>query len=159
MKFVAPEHKLKSHGQLKNPTGIIVHATAGASGQSSVEWLSRGSLGYAFIIERDGSVITCIPKELVAYHAGKSIGWDGPNCNSYTIGIAFANMDNGRDPITKAQLDTLAELVADLKRKVPSLKYISTHKWVSPGRKVDPVLWSPTGTHFEGLEIWSGKEK
>ena len=152
MKFVTSIRKLLGHGQL-NATGIIVHATAGASGQSSVEWLSQIGFGYHYIIERNGDIIVGVPKEQRAYHAGVSRGWDGKNCNSYTIGIAFANMDDGKDPITKQQLDALVELVDALKLKVPTLKWISTHKWVSPGRKTDPVLWTPA-VEYRGLKVW-----
>lgn len=152
MKFVTAIRKLLGHGQLF-PTGIIVHATAGASGQSSVEWLSQIGFGYHYIIDRNGDIIVGVPKEERAYHAGISRGWAGKNCNSYTIGIAFANMDDGKDPITTAQLSALDELVDALKVKVPSLRWISTHKWVSPGRKIDPVLWSPSG-EYRGLKVW-----
>lgn len=152
MKFITAIRKLLGHGKL-NATGIIVHATAGASGQSSVSWLSQIGFGYHYIIDRDGSIIVCVPKEEVAYHAGISKGWAGNGCNKYTIGIAFANMDDWKDPITQAQLIALGELVDALKSKVPSLRWISTHKWVSPGRKTDPVLWSPKG-EYHGLKVW-----
>jgi N-acetyl-anhydromuramyl-L-alanine amidase AmpD len=155
MKFVSAIKKLLGHGKLV-PTGIIVHATAGASGQSSVSWLSQIGLGYHFIIERNGDIIVGVPKEQKAYHAGKSVGWAGKNCNDYTIGVSFANLDDGKDPITAAQYNALTELIIDLRKKVPTLTKISTHYWVSPGRKTDPVLFRPTGTHYVGLEIWRG---
>jgi len=47
MKFVSAIKKLIGHGKL-NATGIVVHATAGASGQSSVDWLSQIGLGLEF---------------------------------------------------------------------------------------------------------------
>lgn len=154
MKFVTAIKKLIGRGAL-TPSGVIVHATAGKSGQSSVEWLFKTGNSYHYIIERDGSIIVGVPKEQKAFHAGKSKGWDGINCNDYTIGIAFANMDNG-EPITAAQIAALKELLIALQEKVSTLRYISCHKWVSPGRKTDPVGWSPVGTDYCGLKVWRG---
>jgi N-acetyl-anhydromuramyl-L-alanine amidase AmpD len=154
MNFVSAIQKLPGRGKLV-PTGVIVHATAGKSGQTSVSWLAQIGLGYHFIIQRDGSVIVGVPKEQKAFHAGKSRGWAGNNCNDYTIGIAFANMDNG-EPITDKQIASLKELLIVLQEKVSTLRYISCHKWVSPGRKTDPVGWTPVGTDYCGLKVWRG---
>lgn len=154
MKFVTAIKRLIGRGELVKPTGVILHATAGASGQSSVEYLFSTGFGYHYIIERNGDIIVGIPKEQIAWHAGKSKGWAGSNCNRYTIGVAFANRDNG-EPITQAQLDAAESLLLELKRKVPSLKWVSTHKWISPGRKTDPVAFSPkAGSEFGGLTVW-----
>lgn len=155
MKFVTAIKKLLGHGELR-ATGVIVHATAGASGQSSVTWLAQIGLGYHYIIERDGAIIVGVPKEQKAFHSGKSLGWDGKNCNDYAIGISFANMDDGKDPITAAQIAALKELLIALQEKVSTLRYISCHKWVSKGRKTDPVGWTPVGTDYCGLKIWRG---
>lgn len=154
MKFVTAIKKLLGHGKL-DASGVIVHATAGKSGQSSVSWLAQINLGYHYILERDGSIIVGVPKEQKAYHAGKSRGWAGSNCNNYAIGIAFANMDNG-EPITDKQIAALKELLIVLQEKVSTLRYISCHKWVSPGRKTDPVGWTPAGTDYCGLKVWRG---
>jgi N-acetyl-anhydromuramyl-L-alanine amidase AmpD len=155
MRFIAAIRRLIGHGKLE-PSGIIVHATSGNSGQSSIEWLAKVGLGYHYVIERDGSIIVGVPRDQVAWHSGVSLGWGGKGCNSYTIGIAFANLDNVIEPIRPEQHEALAALTRELMRKEPALQYISAHKWVSPGRKTDPIRWSPQGTHYEGLRIWRG---
>ena len=155
MRFIAALRRLIGHGRLK-PSGVIIHATAGNSGQSSIEWLAQVGLGYHYIIERDGAIIVGVPRDQVAWHSGTSFGWEGKGCNSYTIGIAFANLDNVIEPICPEQESALRELVAELIRKEPGLQYISAHKWVSPGRKTDPIRWNPQGKFYEGLRIWRG---
>ena len=152
LKFITAIKKLIGHGNLK-PSGIILHATAGKSGQSSVEWLWKINLGYHYIIERDGTIIVGVPRGEVADHAGISKGWAGKGCNSYTIGVSFANMDNG-ELLTKAQILACDELCAELVRKEPGLKFVSCHKYVSPGRKTDPVVWSFSDSEYCGMKVW-----
>lgn len=120
-------------------TTIVLHGTAGASGESSVSWLRKIGLSYHYIVDRDGSITKCAPTSRVAFHAGKSLGPEGPSVNDYSIGIAFANLENGRDSITTAQLDAVASLVKQLKAEFP-LYWITTHYAISPGRKSDPMM-------------------
>jgi len=156
VRFITAIRKLLGHGKLKDPSGVILHATAGNSGQSSIEWLAHIGLGYHYIIERDGGIIVGVERDQVAWHSGVSIGWRGKGVNSYSIGIAFANLDNVIEPISPEQTEALKDLLVELQRKAPSLRYISAHKWVSPGRKTDPIRWNPVGTHYCGLQIWRG---
>lgn len=120
-------------------TTIVLHGTAGASGASSVSWLRQIGLSYHYVVDRDGSVIKCAPTSRVAFHAGKSVGPEGENVNDYSIGIAFANLEDGRDKITLAQLDAVASLVKQLEPEFP-LKWVTTHYAISPRRKTDPVM-------------------
>lgn len=138
---------LKSSRRTKPITGVILHSTAGASAASSVAWLRRGDVmaSYHYIIERDGAITKCVPTSRQAWHAGKSYGWEGANCNGYTVGIAFANRNDGVERVTAAQ-ETAAEiLIRELMKYERSLRYISTHRLVSPGRKNDPRGWNFRG--------------
>ncbi len=120
-----------------------MHSTAGASAASSVAWLRRGDVmaSYHYIIERDGAITKCVPTGRQAWHAGKSYGWDGANCNGYTVGIAFANRNDGVERVTAAQETAAEVLIRELMKYERSLRYISTHRLVSPGRKNDPRAW------------------
>lgn len=122
-------------------TTIVFHATAGASAASSVSWLRQIGLSYNLLIERDGSVIKAVPLSRVALHAGRSVGPDGANVNSYSIGIAFANRDDGKETITEAQMASARQLVREIEASMPTVKWVTTHKRISPGRKTDPKLF------------------
>jgi N-acetyl-anhydromuramyl-L-alanine amidase AmpD len=119
---------------------IVLHATDGASAGSSISWLRKIGLSYHYVIERDGSVTKCVPVSRVAFHAGKSFGPQGSDVNPYSIGISLANLESHREPITQKQIDALDDLVGLLCDAEPDIKWITTHYWISPGRKTDPKM-------------------
>lgn len=143
MKITPLASWLKSSRRTKAISGVILHSTAGASAASSVAWLRRGDVmaSYHYIIERDGAITKCVPTARQAWHAGKSYGWEGANCNGYTVGIAFAHRNDGVERVTAAQENAAELLIRELMRFEPSLHYISTHRLVSPRRKNDPRMW------------------
>lgn len=132
---------LVSRARKRPITTIVVHATAGASAMSSVNWLRVVANSYHYLIDRDGSVIKAVPVSRVAFHAGRSVGPEGANVNEYSIGIAFANRDDGKEQITEAQMVALVGLCKEIEANVPTVKWLTTHKRISPGRKVDPRLF------------------
>lgn len=78
----------------KPPTIAVIHFTYGGSGRSSAEWFRHpgnpGSSAHV-VIDRDGTVIQCVPWDRVAWHAGKS-RWKGlVGLNSHSYGIELAN--------------------------------------------------------------------
>jgi N-acetyl-anhydromuramyl-L-alanine amidase AmpD len=121
-------------------SGIVLHATAGRSVIGSLETLVLRKLSYHYIIDRDGTITKCVPLSKVAFHAGKSYAWAGNNCNEYTIGISFANLDDGIEKITEWQYTAVIELInticSDSVGK--NIKYLTSHYAISPGRKSDP---------------------
>ena len=84
---------------------LVIHFTAGATGQSSIDfWRTPAAKGACahIVIERDGSIIQCRPFNLTCGHAGKS-RWKDPRTgilydglNACSIGIELANA--GNDP-------------------------------------------------------------
>lgn len=79
---------------------VVIHFTAGASGQSSINWWknkkAKGACAH-IVIDRDGSVIQCRPFNRTAGHAGVS-RWVDPKTkikytglNACSIGIELAN--------------------------------------------------------------------
>lgn len=130
---------LKSSRRTRTITTIVLHGTAGKSATSSINWLKRVTTlaSYHYIIERDGTVYKCVPTSRQAWHAGRSRGPSGKSVNTYSIGIAFANMENG-ERLTGEQLAVCEELVRELVAAIPSIHYITTHWAVAPGRKTDP---------------------
>ena len=84
----------------------------------------------------------CVPLSRVAFHAGKSTGPQGKDVNPYSVGISFANRESKKEKITDNQIRAMRELVTELKADVSSINWITTHYWVSPGRKTDPAMLS-----------------
>jgi N-acetylmuramoyl-L-alanine amidase len=79
---------------------LVIHFTAGASGQSSINfWKTPDAKGASahLVIERDGTVIQCRSFNRTCWHAGKS-RWKGFNgLNACSIGIELANAgDNAK---------------------------------------------------------------
>lgn len=157
--FKSSPFKLRDGGLFQKPIScIVVHATAGASAVSSIQWMRDKDLSYHYIIERDGTVFTCAPRTNRAFHAGLCSNAPlGGFPNSYAIGIAFANKNDGIEKITEEQEKALALLVQELKRKITTLKTITTHRAIAPKRKTDPINWElpqDEGGKYLGLEIW-----
>ncbi len=140
------------HGPRRTLTNLCVwHSTAGGSARSSAEWIARpgSQAGYHFIIDRDGSVIASTPLGATAYHAGRS-AWPVPaagvpaggSVNRRSIGVAFANRNDGSEAVTAAQIGAgiaLAKLLADRFPVLRSAKAHIRHRDCAPGRKSDPL--------------------
>lgn len=78
----------------ETPRLLVIHFTSGASARSSAEWFraaeNRSSSAHV-VIDRDGTVIQCVPFDTVAWHAGRS-QWKGiVGLNRHSIGIELAN--------------------------------------------------------------------
>lgn len=145
---------LPTRARKVDPTTVVLHATVGATALSSIAWLRKISLSYHYVIERDGTIYKCAPTGRVAFHCGASVGPDGSNVNNYSIGIAFANKDDGKDLYTVAQVEACNELLDSLALAMPSLKYVTTHARISPGRKTDPKYLSLSRIKLPKSLLW-----
>lgn len=138
------------------PNLVVLHATAGASAKSSIDHLRDKGLSYHYIIARDGKdatwtsesdgseavIFQCVPVENSAFHASTRIpvpGTDGGRVNKWAIGISLANIQNGQELYTEAQITALRELLAALKTSMPSLTYLTTHAVIQPWNRSDPT--------------------
>lgn len=151
-------HWLVSRSRTKPPSTIVLHATAGGSAASSIEWLQKIGLSYHYLIDRDGTVFKCVPTTRVAFHAGVSDGPAGLYVNSYSIGIAFANRNDG-EKIAVAQIAACKQLIADLARATPTLRYLTTHYAITVrpdghARKTDPVGFDHLNEVRGRLQLW-----
>lgn len=160
---------------------IVLHATAGANLDGAIQALRASGNSYHYIVEdgrdgHDGRVTKCVPSTARANHAGNSYGPHeasrelsrtqdfrgnfvaGCSVNDYTIGISLVNVDDGHDPYSQAQYDSVIELIRELKAAFPALRYLTTHYAVSPRRKVDPVGFDVHRVAAAvGLELWGIK--
>lgn len=75
------------------PDTIIIHYTAGASAESSINTLTNPSAGVSahIVIARDGTITQLVPFNKKAWHAGKSHHRDRTGMNKYSIGIELDN--------------------------------------------------------------------
>lgn len=89
-------------------------------------------------IERDGTLVQCVPFEKRAWHAGRSQFRGRANCNDFSIGIELEGTDTL--PYTDAQYRLLADLIPALMRAYPAItaERMVGHEHIAPGRKTDP---------------------
>lgn len=117
---------------------FVLHHTGGHTAQDCMVTLKNRGLSVHFVLGKDGRVYNLVPVSLVALHAGRSVGPQGPNVNSYSVGVEMVNEgDAPRHPWTEAQYVAVIQLINEVKTKVP-LKWITGHRDIAPGRKDDP---------------------
>jgi N-acetyl-anhydromuramyl-L-alanine amidase AmpD len=127
-----------------NPTLVILHATAGASARSSIDYMRTRGTAYHYIIARDtrdsdwtylsdGSearVYHCVQHRHRATHVSTTIpspGTNRGNINDHSIAISLANYQahvprdpsTGTEEYTGQQLLALNELLGRLKAEIP----------------------------------------
>lgn len=75
------------------PDTIVIHYTAGSSGESSIRTLTNPNVRASahLVISRDGSITQLVPFDTIAWHAGKSAWGDRQGLNKYSIGIELDN--------------------------------------------------------------------
>lgn len=132
----SPNHNARPAGV--EPTLIVLHATAGGRESSDVYWCrsAESKVSYHAIVGRKGTVYGLVAPERRAWHAGVS-EWDGrKNVNDFSIGLAFANRNDG-EPLTEQQIAVMRALVLGLAQRYP-ITAVVTHAMVAPGRKSDP---------------------
>ena len=153
---------------------IVLHASGNDDLQETVAELKEKGLSYHYIIDQAGLPHKCVPYSAVAFHAGNSYGpheatrgtsrdqdanhnfVEMTSVNEYTIGLCLIHPNNGIDSCTQEQVDACVWLIQELKVSVKSLKFLTTHYWVSPGRTTDPdTLDVQRLAQKIGLEIWS----
>ena len=121
------------------PRLIVLHATAGKSDAGDLSWMQspESKVSYHRLFGRQGGVYTLVDYAHRAWHAGVS-SWKGvPDCNSYSIGLAFANRHDGTEALTPIQIAMMKAEVQSIRQEWPNIEVV-THAMVSPGRKTDP---------------------
>lgn len=140
---------------------IVVHSTAGKSFAGAWATLKAKGFGYhALLPDEDefghGDVIKCVPDNRVCGHAGNSYGpleqaagistlqnskrdfISKPSVNGYTLGISFVNANDGVDTYSDLQHKACAKRCIEWALAYPTIEWITTHYYISPGRKSDP---------------------
>ena len=120
------------------PTMIVLHHTSG-SYNGSVSWCMnpQSKVSYHCIIARNGQRTVLADDSARCWHAGVS-SWQGvPDCNSYSIGVAWEG-DTYSDPLGDAAMESAIQYIVPRMRKwhIP-LSRIVTHQQIAPTRKND----------------------
>ncbi|SFG02441.1 N-acetylmuramoyl-L-alanine amidase [Pontibacter chinhatensis] len=134
---------------------VVIHHTAQNSTDHTLRTftLPRTSVSAHYVIGRDGKVFHMLHDNLRAWHGGNSRWGNNTDLNSCSIGIELDN--NGTEPFSDEQINSLLEVLAMLKEKhkIPAENFIG-HSDIAPVRKVDPnqtFPWKKLSEHGFGL--------
>jgi len=133
----SPNHNARSH-----PIRVIVlHADASPNEKGTLSWLANpaSKVSYHVLIGRDGTCYRCVADTRRAWANGVS-AWNGVrDVNGVALNVAFANRNNGTEPLTPAQIAAARQVIADWRSRW-QIEDITTHKIVARpvGRKHDP---------------------
>ena len=125
----------------RRPVLIVVHFTDEASAEQALHTLrtanSGGPVSSHYLVGNDGRIYQLVADSQRAWHAGAGHWGTITDVNSASIGIELDN--DGHSPFTKAQIDSLLRLLADLtdRLRIPRTQIIG-HEDLAPGRKDDP---------------------
>lgn len=132
------------------PRVIVLHCDAGKTEAGSIEWMAKdNSLGsYHVMLGRDGRSYRFVDDARCAYHAGRA-EWRGiAAVNDISIGLCFANRNDGTESLTSAQVLGAQFWIAHWLGAYPAIEDVVTHATIARplGRKSDPdgVIMHPT---------------
>lgn len=150
---------ITSPNQNQRPMGaridtILLHADASADAKSSISWIrsDKSKVSYHTLIDRNGDIYHFVPPDKRAWHAGASEFMGKKDVNDFSIGLAFANKNDG-EQVTDAQLQSAVYVCRywmDRYRLITPSR-ITTHALVATpaGRKNDPLGFDLE--HFRAL--------
>mgnify|MGYP001799376427 FL=1 len=135
---------------------VVVHYTAMQSAQAAMKALCDPATEVSahYLIAEDGEVLSLVPEDLRAWHAGAGRWGAVTDVNSHSIGIELAN--TGSTPFSAPQMDALVELLKVVQaRWTISPERMIGHSDMAPGRKIDPgPRFDWRRLSVEGLSIW-----
>lgn len=129
---------------LRKPNFVIIHHTAQNSCEQTLNTftMQRTQVSAHYVICKDGTIHHMLNDYLRAWHAGASRWGNDADINSSSIGIELDN--NGFEPFTDAQMNSLLRLLSALKKQynIPAGNFIG-HGDIAPTRKNDPNVRFP----------------
>lgn len=136
-------------------TAIVLHHTASAGDARAIARYfqnPQAQVSSHYVVDRDGTVIRCVPDDKRAWHAGPSHFAGEDNVNDFSIGIEICNRGDGLEPYPPEQVAAVTRLVAHLadRYRIP-LGRITRHRDVAipAGTKIDPS----DNFDFEGVVL------
>ena len=122
---------------------IVIHYTGMQSGVDALNRLTdfKSKVSCHYLINEKGQIISIIPDNYTAWHAGKSRWGKLSSLNKYSIGIELVNPGHnfGYKKFRKKQISSLILLIKKLIKKYNiNKKNIVGHSDVAVDRKKDP---------------------
>ena len=102
----------------------------------SFESLEGVKVSAHFYIKRCGEIVQFVSVNDRAWHAGVSEYEGRQGCNDFSIGIEMQGTDKTK--YESSQYESLNMLLGDLKENFLTIKDITGHEDIAPGRKTDP---------------------
>jgi len=141
---------------LRKPNFVIIHHTAQNSCEQTLNTFTRTKTEVSahYVICREGTIYHMLNDYLRAWHAGAGSWGKNTDINSASIGIELDN--NGSEPFSDLQIQSLLLLLQDLKQKynIPTHNFIG-HADIAPRRKQDPNIYFPWKKLADsGFGIW-----
>jgi len=140
----APYFAGTTNFNLRKPNFVILHHTAQNSCEQTLTTFTttRTQVSAHYVICKDGTVHHMLNDYFRAWQAGVSKWGNATDINSLSVGIEIDN--NGFEPFTDEQINSLMQLLDRLKRayNIPTANFIG-HADIAPGRKVDPNKYFP----------------
>jgi len=141
---------------MRRPSFVIIHHTAQESLEQTIRTftLEHTQASSHYVIGRDGKTVQMLNDYLRSWHAGASRWGKITDMNSQSIGIELDN--NGREPFSNVQINSLLRLLDTLKAnyRIPTENFIG-HADIAPTRKQDPSALFPWKLLAEkGFGIW-----
>lgn len=131
------------------PDMIVIHYTAMQSAAAACNTLCNPETEVSahYLIGEDGTLMSLVPEEMRAWHAGAGAWGSVTDVNSRSIGIELAN--TGTCPFAHAQIEALIILLEGIRSRwaIPAERIIG-HSDMAPGRKIDP------GSRFDWRRLW-----
>ena len=141
---------------LRKPNFVIIHHTAQNACDQTLKTFTivKTQVSAHYVICKDGTVHHMLNDYLRAWHGGVAKWGNLTDVNSSSIGIELDN--NGFEPFSDAQINSLLHVLASLKSKynISAANFIG-HGDIAPTRKNDPNVYFPWKLLAEkGFGIW-----
>lgn len=139
---------------------LLLHYTGMPDHEQALAWLCdpRSQVSAHYFVGEDGRILSLVPEEHRAWHAGASV-WAGErDLNTRSIGIEIANTGHsgGLPPYPDVQIEAVIALCRDVVGRHPIASHrVLAHSDVAPNRKLDPgELFPWERLAAEGVGHW-----
>lgn len=111
---------------------VVIHCDASPNEEATLSWTgaAKSKVSYHVLVGRDGTAYRIVPDELRAWAVGYAV-WRGvKDVNGCSLSVAFSNRNDGKEPLTPAQVAGVKAVIAAWRAKW-HIEDVTTHKIVS----------------------------